>query len=118
MRFSPFKEFKNWNYQESLKDVINYLTIDVKNILKELTTGLVNLRLTENFNAFTVTVTIPAGQEQSIRNQMRSRIPTQRILVRGNSSSIVDGDTEWNMNYLYMKNTGLTEATVTLIFME
>ena len=102
MKFLEFKEFRGM-----ANDVLSYLRFDLKKTLKELQTGLARLTLTDNFEAFSVEVTIGAGAELEIRNRLRSgKIPSQRIFVRGNSKDIVDGDTEWNQNFVYLKNTG------------
>lgn len=117
MKFIGFKEYKNLNFK-SLDDVVNYLSIDLVKNLRELAMGLNFLKFTDNFNAFKITMTIPASSEIAIRNELSKKIPTERIIVRSTSSEIVDGDTPWDLNYVYLKNTGASAATVTVIFLE
>jgi len=114
MNFIEFKEFRG-----VADGVISYLKTDLKKILKELQLGLTKLRFTENFEAFEIEVTIAAGAELKIRNQIRSgTIPSQRLIIRGGSGSqnIVDGDTEWTREHVYLKNTGASAATATVLF--
>lgn len=86
-------------------------------ILDELDVGLQSLTLDDNFAGFEVTVDIAAGAEAKIPNQLRKRVPTRRIILRSNSASIVDGDTAWDEQFVYMKNTGASSATVTIHFL-
>lgn len=117
MKFSSFKEFR-YMTAATVMEIAEYLRVDVTKTLRDLTVGLTRLRFTENFTAFKVDVTIPATSELAIRNQFRDRVPTERLVVRGNSSAIIDGDTEWNLNFVYLKNTAAVAATVTVIFLE
>lgn len=117
MKFGAFKEFKNLNFQ-GIADIVKYLTVDLTKTLRELYTGLQFLKLTENFNAFKITVVIPATSELRIRNELRGRIPTERLIVRSDSGDVMDGDTPWSIDYVYLKNTGGTPASVTVVFLE
>lgn len=114
MKFFAFKEFRGL-----ASDMVAYLREDLKKTLKELQIGLTRLSFLDNFVSFEVEVTIPAGDELAIRNELRTRIPDQRLIVRGNDNSpyIVDGDTEWTMDYVYLKNTGAGTATATVVFL-
>ena len=112
MTFIAFKEFRG-----SIKDVVLYLTTELKKILRDLQLGLTRLTLEDNFESFKVNVSIPATSEVAIRNRL-DVIPSERIILRSDSSTVVDGDTTWNENYVFLKNTGASAANVTVIFMK
>lgn len=114
MKFPGFKQFGP--RLPNLEKVVEYLRVEMNANLLELTTGLANLRFLDNFESFRVTVEIPAGAEVGIENKLRNGIPTDRLFVRANSNSVVDGDTEWTMTHVYLKNTGASSAKVTVLF--
>ena len=120
MRFTQFKEFKEADPNTgTLETVISYLFADMPKTLRELSYGLTKLTFADNFESFKVSVTIPATSELAIRNQLRSgQIPTERIIVRGKSGAenVVDGDTDWTKQFVYLKNVGASAATVTVLF--
>ena len=114
MKFSKFREFRL--QVADLNSIIKYLTVDLVFSLRELYTGLSRLSFTENFEAFEVTVTVGATSELPIRNQL-AETPRGKILLRdGASNSVVDGDTAWNSNFVYLKNTSGSAVTVTAVF--
>lgn len=114
MKIPSFKFFAG-----GVDQVLDYLKIEHALNLRELITALGKLRFTENFECFKVSVTIPASSEVAIDNKLRPKaIPTERLIVRGNSGSIVDGDTAWTENHVYMKNLAASSATVTIIFLK
>jgi len=115
MKFTSFKEFKGLDLQ--IQNVIDYLSIDLRKILRDLQLGLTKMEFTDNFESFQTTVTIASGSEIAIRNEL-SIVPTQRLIVAGNSNEVVDGDTAWNNDFVFLKNIGATEATVTVIFLK
>ena len=126
MKFSSFKEFRGLRSivqmaPDRMIEVIGeYLRVDVTKTLRELAVGLTRLRFTDNFEAFEVEVTIPATSEVPIRNELKSKeIPTQRLVVRGGTGAqnVVDGDTEWTQDFVYLQNTGGSEVTVTVVFL-
>ena len=120
MKFSSFKEFRE--YAGSNVDALyQFLSVDMTKTLRELAVGLTRLRFTDNFESFKTEVTIAAGTELAIRNEIRSgAIPTERIIVRSSQGigDIADGDTEWNQNFVYLKNTGASDVTLTVIFLK
>jgi hypothetical protein len=121
MRFLQFKEYRpqrSGRTSDAVLDVIQYLTRELKITLRELSTGLEKLSFLDNFKSFQVSVEIPTGEEVAIRNQL-STIPTQRIIVRSNEGGlgVVDGDTAWTTQFVYLKNTGLLNASVTVLFL-
>jgi len=118
MRFSLFKEFRSFS-QDLIVDVNSYLRDDLKKIIRELQLGLTKLSFNDNFNCFVVEVSLPAMTEVAIRNQLKeSQTPTQKIILRGGSGAqnITDGDTAWDINYVYLQNRGAVTVTVTAAF--
>jgi hypothetical protein len=86
----------------------------------ELLTGLSKLEFLENFNGFSVDVTIASGAEEKIRNQLDPKIPSCRLVVRetGDDGRLIDGDTSWTTEHVYLKNSGAGSLTATVIFFE
>lgn len=101
---------------------IKYLEIDLWTWLREVASGFTKINFEENFQAFTVKdVSIPAGKEVGISNQFRNRypgiIPSGRIIIRQKGdANIIDGDTEWTSNTLYLKNPSSNNAVVSVLF--
>lgn len=117
MKFASFKEFRQ-AVSNTLEDVISYLNTDHTKMIRELNVGLSKLNLVDNFDSFVVTETIPATTEVQIRNGLRNGlVPTYKIILRTNSPDVVDGDTAWNTNFVTLKNTGASSATVTVLFL-
>jgi len=118
VKFPGFREFKVKALQAiSNEEIAKYLSFDLVYSLRELTLGLRRLTLNDNFQSFTVTVTIGAGSETAIRNELEE-IPTGRIILKSTSGDIVDGDTEDNLNFVFLKNAGATSATVKVIYIK
>ena len=98
--------------------VRQYLTYELGKMMKNLGDGLKKLTLGDNFNSFTVTVTIGAGSELAIKNQLSPKIPSARLILKSTSFSLADGPTGWTTDFVYIKNYGGSPATATIIFME
>lgn len=92
---------------------------ELKQLLKELGTGLNRLDLVHNFESFEVEVTIAANTEDKVRNQL-DFIPSRMMIVKQTGNALVTaGDTAWTSNYLYLKNHDSTNsATVKVVFMK
>lgn len=118
MKFTAFKEFR---FNSSLGAVVDYLTVDLRKFLRELQLGLTRLKLLDNFESFQTTVTLPVSvTDYQIPNELVSGLaPTQRLIVRGGDGSeqVVDGDTPWSNEFVYLKNLGSSAVTVTVIFL-
>lgn len=120
MKFSSFKEFRA-AVSNDIESVVKYLSVDLTKTLRELALGLTRLTFLDNFNAFSATVSIPTMTEVAIRNGLQGgAIPSYRLIVRGgeDSQNIVDGDTPWTQDYVYLKNLGAGTATATVIFIK
>ena len=80
---------------------------------KELSTGLRNLKIEDNFDSFLVEIDLAAGEERNnIRNQLKN-LPTQYIITFQTGNGLVTaGDTDWNLDYISFKNHGSNPVTV------
>lgn len=120
MKVPSFREFTL--LETSIEAVRKYLGVEMAQNLRELATILNKLTFSDNFESFEITCTIVANTELAIRNELRGgTIPTKRLIVRGDAYSpyIVDGDTAWTAQFLYLKNTHATQdATATLLFLK
>ena len=87
-------------------------------LLKELSIGLRNLTLEENFRSFEADIVIPATSELQIRNQL-TVIPTRYIIVSqtGNGLITKSSSNEWTINNIYLYNNGAEEVTIKIIFL-
>ena len=73
----------------------------------------------QDFRTFQVEdLALPAGTEVEIPNRLdNGEIPRRRLVVRqAGGGAIIDGDTDWGSKFVYMKNTGASSATATIIF--
>jgi len=117
VKFPVFKEARETI--STIQEVIRYLTAELSQSLRELRTGLDLLSFNENFESFTATLDINASSEVFIRNQFQRGRPSQWFLVDANGdSNIVRGDEPWTDEFLYLKNVGSNNATVTVMFLK
>lgn len=90
---------------------------DLKQLLRHLSAGLERLTFEDNFEGFNITVVISAGSELKFRNQLNF-IPTKYIITYQTGNGLITaGDTAWTRDFIYMKNHGASDVTVTLQFM-
>lgn len=110
MKIQRFREYRGG-------DAEKYLSVDLSLSLRDLFLNLSNLSFEDNFSAFIENVTIAAGTEIKIRNQLKV-IPSSKIILRDyGSNTIVDGDTEWTQDYVYLKNIGMASARAKVLFL-
>lgn len=101
---------------------IKYLEVDLWTWLKELSVGFLKLNFTDNFQAFEVNdLSIPAGKQIAIPNGFRSRypgvVPSGRIITRQKGdANIIDGNTPWNSDLVYLQNPSANDAVISVIF--
>lgn len=114
-----FREFRPRIKDNLLKEIAQYLTVDMIHNFKILTLGLTKLSFADNFDSFEVEVTIAAGQELAIRNELGEAV-TKRMIVRGgaDAQNIVDGTTEWTSDFVYLTNVGTITTTATVVFLK
>lgn len=102
--------------------IVKYIEVDLWSWLKDLYIGLLKMDFRQNFQSFTVeNLKIPAGVEVAISNRFKSaypgQIPSSRIITRQiGDANIIDGDTVWSANNVYLKNPSINDATITVIF--
>jgi len=95
--------------------VNKYLQIDLFSWMKSLFAGLLKLSFKDNFQSFTVEeLTIPAGTEVNITNQLGT-IPTARLIVRQTGDGLVT-DGVWDLQTVRLFNNGAVDVTITVIF--
>jgi len=87
-------------------------------LVKELATGLRDLTFGDNFNSFEWNGTITANTEEKIRNTL-TITPSKYIIVHQVGNALITaGATEWDGNFVYLKNNDATNsATIKIIFM-
>lgn len=112
-KFSGFRTFK---VGQTVQDVIDYLSKGLSISLKELQAGLTKLDLEENFESQAIQITVPAGAEVGISHNL-GVIPTKRLIVKANGSTIDDGTTPWTKKAVYFRNTGASAVTATIVLM-
>lgn len=104
--------------------VVKYVEIDLWSWLKELSTGLLKIDFKQNFQSFIVeNLRIPATTEVSIPNQFRvsypGTIPSARIITRQiGDANIIDGNTVWTENHVYLRNPSANDAVVSVLFLK
>ena len=101
---------------------LKYIEVDLWSWMKQLCVAFSKINFQDNFQSFTVeNLLIPAGEEVPIYNGFQGRypgvIPTARLIVRqiGNAN-IIDGNTAWTAQSVYLLNPSINDATVTVIF--
>lgn len=91
--------------------------VDYGQLLKELENGLRKLTFRDNFESFVETVTIPAMSEVGISNKLTT-IPSWYIIGRQQGEGqIIDGDSPWTLDNIFLKNTSSNEITITVIIL-
>ena len=117
MKFTILRQFRK--IQGTIEDVFTYLETDLQTTLKDLSTGLTKLSFDDNFQGWVEEVTIPASSELKILNRLQTKIPSYKLILRGKTGaeSVVDGDTEWTIDNVYLKNLSGSSVTVTVAFL-
>jgi hypothetical protein len=112
MRFFILKEFRGGSVEEYLRNAFT-------SVLRNLQTGLSQLTFDENFSNFLEEdLIVPAGAEITIANRLDNKvIPRFRMITRQTGGGhILDGDTPWTNDFVYLKNLGASDATITVFF--
>lgn len=98
-----------------------YMEVDLYTWMKDVATAFSRIAFTENFQSFIVKdLSILAGKEVSIPNRLPTgQIPSGRIIVRQTGdANIIDGDSPWTQNFLYLKNPSANNAVISVIFFQ
>lgn len=112
---AKFSGFKTLKVAKAIEEVIDYLTVGLAISLKELQTGLQKLSFDENFESQTLELTIPVGTTAFPHNL--GVIPSKRLIVRANGATIDDSDIPWTSTAIYLRNSGASAITATIILM-
>lgn len=107
---------KRFRLGRTAEEIVQYLEFYLANTLADITTALNNLTFKDNFKCFETTVTINAGQELAIQHNL-GVVPTGRLILKSTSYEIRDGDTAWTSEYVYLKNVGAANATLTVVIL-
>lgn len=111
-----FINLKIYRGNDDAKEAVNYLRFDLAGSLRDLTTGLGRLRLEDNFEGFITIVNFLGSDEVAIRHNL-GFVPSQRIILRADSSDIVDGLNAWDENFVYLRKENPGTATVKVAFL-
>lgn len=111
-KFSGFRTFK---IGTTVEDVIAYLKEGLSISLREIQTGLQNLRFDENFSGQVLEVEIPASTTVGFSHSL-GVIPTQRIILKC-TGSIDDSSTPWTSTIVYFRNSGASTLTAKILIM-
>jgi len=98
---------------------------DVKRLINELTVGLNNLSLLDNFGGFEVTnLKLDAGETKRIDNVLRQHIPSKYVITKQRGNGLVtlpqineDQSNLWSNESVFLTNNGDEEVTIDVIFM-
>jgi hypothetical protein len=107
---------KKFRIGQTVEEIVQYLELYLANTLADITTAMQRLTFKDNFQSFQVEVTLSAGQELAVRHNLGA-IPAGKLIIRSNGAGIVDGDTAWTQDYVYLKNVGASTQTATVIFL-
>lgn len=119
MKIGIFREFKLSRNESDGPRLIEWAAVELSKALRAVVQALGALTFDDNFKSFTDEQTIAAGAEVAIRNRLISgKIPTGRIILKSTSPDVADGPTAWSSDFVYLKNYGVTDAAVKVVFFE
>ena len=98
-----------------------YIEVDLWTWMREVTTAFSRINFVENFQCFLVTnLSIPDGTEVSVKNKLPlGQIPTGRIITRQTGdANIIDGNSAWTTNLVFLRNPSANDAIVSVIFFQ
>lgn len=111
MKFAEFNKFNGSNIQE----VVSYLTNGLLRGLRDLRVGLGRLSFEDNFDSFTWTGEILAGETEAIQNRLKS-LPSAWLVARGNNNALTESSEAWTQNVVFIENTAGAAFNGTIIF--
>lgn len=109
MRFRGFREMVG-------EDAKGFIRKDLAGCMKDLFAGLKRINFEDNFETFTATIKLEAGEQGYITNVLQSP-PSKRIIVRQKGNGLITDGTAWNSDKVSLLNNGAEEVTVTVLFM-
>lgn len=103
---------------QSPERIEQYLAIQLQRTLDDITTVLQRLSFRDNFQSTIVNVVIPASTTDfAVRHDLKA-IPSGKLIIKSNNSSIIDGNRGWDENYIYLSNPSATIAALTIVILE
>jgi len=109
MRFRGFREIVG-------DDVKGFIRKDLAGCMKDLFAGLKRINFEDNFETFTATIKLEAGEQGYIVNALNVP-PTKRIVIRQTGNGLITDGTAWNSEKVSLINNGAEEVTATVLFM-
>ena len=105
---------------ETFEDLKTYFFTQINASLRDLSIVMENLTFEDNFTSFLWTGTLAAGAEAKIKNALGLKVkPSKWIVVRlSGGFGLVEGPTAWTTDYVYLKNSGATTLTATVVFLK
>lgn len=94
---------------------------DLKDLALKIQALIDNLSLTDVLKGFKEDIEIPAGATVSIRNKLTNVPKSYIILSQEGEGQVIkvrapDGK-DWNIQYMYLKNTGNQTVKLTILFL-
>ena len=91
---------------------------DIFALIRGLKVGLQRLSFEDNFESFEVQdIEIASGSEVSIGNKL-TYVPSKYIITSQTGNGLITkGDTSWTQSFLYLKNNGTNNVTISVTFM-
>lgn len=90
---------------------------DLTDLAKKLAHGLVRLKFEDNMESQKeVDLTITASGTLTIGNKL-TFIPSQYIITSQEGNGLITKTGVWTNKFLYLKNNGAEDVTITVIFM-
>lgn len=89
---------------------------DLESVARDLSVGLHHLNFEENFPGFAWEGEIEAGEEISIPNELRGqsgeKLTPRNVLIHfvEGPSTVSPSDTDWTIDYVYLKNRATTST--------
>lgn len=94
---------------------------DLRDLADKIMAFISNLSLTDVLKGFKAEVEIEAGQSVSIRNKLTNVPKSYIILSQEGQGQVIKvrgpDDEVWNLNYMYLKNTGTETVKITVLFL-
>ena len=90
---------------------------DIGRIVKELSVGLRNLNLLDNFTSFVISGTIASSGTITVRNQLNTT-NIRYIVTDNDGDGVISRSTPWDANYITFKNNGSVEADFEILIQE
>ena len=90
---------------------------DIRDLVKELSIGLLRLNFDDNFESFEQTVEITAGSTAEIRNRLQF-IPSKYIITSQTGNGVVTKTGTWTLDKLFLINNGAVTVNINVTFLK